>query len=362
MKGVDAMKQLLKPSLVLCLMMFFAPVVSHAQDKVSARAAVAIDAASERILYAKNPHYKQPPASTTKLVTAMVVLDHIPMDRVIKISDNAADTPTVSPRLRAGEHFTAQDLLYMALIRSVNSATVALAEAVAGSEEAFVELMNKKVQQIGIENTRFANASGLPGGEQYITAYDLAKIMKEAMRYPQIRDAINTRARHLSSLEGRKVFVKNTNQLLWSDDALLGGKTGYTKAAQHCFVGASQREGSMVIVSVLGESVRDNLWNDTNTLLDIGYEVIAGSRDPMVLFTNIQDRPVVLASYRPNSSSHTLSKKASVSNKKPSIKKQKKVKTAKSRELGNKKSVKENKRPLSRQALGGKATATLQNS
>ncbi len=361
MKRIVAIKQVFRVYFVLCLIMLLFPVVSHADEVVSARAAVAIDAASDRILFAKNPHYKQPPASTTKLVTAMVVLDHIPMDRVIKISDNAADTPTVSPRLRAGEHFTAQDLLYMALIRSVNSATVALAEAVAGSEEAFVELMNKKAQQIGIENTRFSNASGLPGGEQYITAYDLAKIMKEAMRYPQIRDAINTRARHLSSLEGRKVFVKNTNQLLWSDDALLGGKTGYTKAAQHCFVGASQREGSMVIVSVLGESVRDNLWNDTNTLLDIGYEVIAGSRDPMVFFTNLQDRPVVLASYKPNSSSTVLSKKGSGSNNK-TIKRQKKIKTAKSKELAKKKAVRANKRALSKQALGSKTTGTFHNS
>jgi D-alanyl-D-alanine carboxypeptidase (penicillin-binding protein 5/6) len=362
MKGKNEMKQVLKLSLVLCLMMILAPNVSYAQDQVSARAAVAIDAASDKILYAKNPHYKQPPASTTKLVTAMVVLDHLPMDRVIKISNNAASTPTVSPRLRAGEHFTAQDLLYLTIIRSVNSAAVALAEAVAGTEDAFVELMNKKAREIGTENTRFANASGLPGGEQYITAYDLAKIMKEAIRYPEIRDALNTRARHLTSLEGRKVFVKNTNQLLWSDDALLGGKTGYTKAAQHCFVGASQRQGKTVIVALLGESVRDNLWHDTNTLLDIGYEVVLGSRDPVVFFTNIQDRPVLLASYKPNSSSQTLSKKASVSNNKGLIKKHKRVKTAKSKEMVNKKAHRANKKTLPKQALGSKDTETFYNS
>ncbi len=295
---------------LLLILILSMPFYSHAQESVSAKAAVAIDASSDRILYAKNPNYKQPPASTAKLVTAMVALDKLSMEKIIKISENAANTPSVSPRIRPGEHFTAQNLLYMTLMRSVNSAAVALAEAVAGSEDAFAELMNKKAMELGAENTKFANASGLPGGEQYITAYDLAKIMKASLQYPQIKEIINTRAKHLASTEGRKVFLKNTNQLLWSDEGLLGGKTGYTKAAQHCFVCAAQKGESMIIVAVLGESVRDNLWHDTNILLSRGYDVLVGKEDPMVFFTNIQDRTMVLASYKP-APSQRIAKKES---------------------------------------------------
>lgn len=335
MKGTLKMLRITGLLVVVCLLLIASNVM--AQDLVSARAAVAIDMQTDRILYAKNPNYKQPPASTAKLVTAMVVIDRISMDKVIKVSDNAANTPTVSPKIRAGEHFTAQDLLYMTLMRSVNSAAVALAEAVAGSEEEFVELMNAKASQIGAENTRFANASGLPGGEQFITAFDLAKVMKEALKYPLIREIINTRAKHLASTEGRRVFLKNTNQLLWTDDGLLGGKTGYTKAAQHCFVSAAQKGDSTIIVAVLGETVRDNLWNDTITLVNKGYSVISGKEEPMIFFTNIQNGAVTLASYKRTTYENLSQKTRYTEQDKKSIQRQSKKQTAKQKALKSKK-------------------------
>ncbi|MCX8069282.1 MAG: D-alanyl-D-alanine carboxypeptidase [Thermodesulfovibrionales bacterium] len=294
MKGRKQMKKFMVFCLTILLSIGILTTQSKADNDISARAAVAIELKTDRILFAKNPNYKQPPASTTKLVTAMVVLDRLPLDKVVKVSENASSTPTVSPRIRANEHYTVNDLLYMTLMRSINSAAVALAEAVAGSEEEFVRLMNEKAQQIDAENTRFANASGLPGGEQYITAYDLARIMKESLKYPQIREIINTRAKHLTSYEGRKIFLKNTNQLLWDDDGIvIGGKTGYTKAARHCFVSAGQKGDSMIVVALLGESVRDNLWNDTNFLLNRGYDVLEGKAEPMVYFATINENPTM---------------------------------------------------------------------
>ncbi|MGD0282002.1 MAG: serine hydrolase [Dissulfurispiraceae bacterium] len=267
-------------------------------EGVGARAAVVIDSATEKILYAKNPQWKLAPASTTKLVTAMVVLDTISPDTVITISENAADTPSVTPHLRAGERFTVRDILYLALMRSVNGAAVALAEAAAGSEPRFTVLMNEKVARLGAENTRFINASGLPGPGQYITAFDLSKVMKQALSYPLIKEIITTRTKDIHSVEGRRIFIKSTDQLLWMDEDLLGGKTGYTREARHCFVCAAQKGGYTLISSVLGESVRDDLWHDSQILLDRGYDVIQQKAEPVIYFSSAEERPVVLASYK----------------------------------------------------------------
>ena len=269
-------------------------------DEISARAAVVIDGNTDKILYAKNPNLKLPPASTTKLVTAMVALDRLNPESVITISEAAANTPSVSPRLRPGEKFSTRDVLYLALMRSVNGAAVALAEATAGSEAAFVKMMNEKAVRIGAENTRFINASGLPGPDQYITAFDLANVMKESLRYPMIKEIINTRTKKIYSVGGRRVFVKNTNQLLWADDDLVGGKTGYTRAARHCFVCAAEKGKDVLVAAMLGESVRSDLWQDSRVLLSKGYDVLAQKSEPMIYFSNADERPVVLASYKPH--------------------------------------------------------------
>ena len=267
-------------------------------EEVGARAAVVIDGTTEKILYAKNPNWKLLPASTTKLVTAMVTIDNISPDAVITISRNAADTPSVLPHLRAGERFTVRDILYLALMRSVNSAAVALAEATAGSEERFAGLMNAKVSTLGAENTQFINASGLPGPGQHITAFDLAKVMKASLQYPLIKEIINTRTKDIYSTEGRRIFVKSTDQLLWVDDDLVGGKTGYTRAARHCFVCAAQKGGNLLISAVLGESVRVDLWHDSQILLDRGYDVLTQKTEPVIYFSGAEESPVVLAAYK----------------------------------------------------------------
>lgn len=270
-------------------------------DEISARSAIVIDGGSERILFAKNPNMKLPPASTTKLMTAMVVLDRLHPDSIVIISKTSANTPSVTPHLKAGERYTVRDLLHIALMRSVNSAAVALAEAVGGSEDAFAKIMNDKASSIGADDTKFINASGLPGAGQYITAYDLAKIMKESLKYPLIREIINTRTKPVYSVEGRRLFIKNTDQLLWNDDDLVGGKTGYTRAARHCFVGAANKGQHILITVVLGESERDNLWKITNALLAKGYDVLNNRADSMISIGNSHNASVVKASYSKDS-------------------------------------------------------------
>ncbi len=271
-------------------------------EEVAATAAVVIEASSERILYAKNPNLKLRPASTTKLMTAIVALDHLHPDAMVKISERAAATPTVSPRLRAGEQFSVRSLLSLSLMRSVNSAAVALAEATAGSEERFADLMNRKAAEIGADNARFINASGLPGPDQYVTAFDLAKIMKETLKYPLVADTINTKTQVVHSSGGRRLLVKNTNELLWIDDDALGGKTGYTREARHCFVGAARKGNNVLISAVLGEAQRENLWNDTEKLIARGDNVMHRRAEPMITYSSQSESPIVFATYRSDGS------------------------------------------------------------
>jgi serine-type D-Ala-D-Ala carboxypeptidase (penicillin-binding protein 5/6) len=322
--GLNA-RNLMIVFLFLLLFSHFALVPSYADD-ISARAAVVIDGSSGNILYAKNPNAKLFPASTTKLVTAMVVLDKLNPEIVVTISANAANTPSVSPHLRAGEKLKVKDLLNIALIRSVNSAAVALAEAVSGSEEAFAKLMNEKAAAIGAENTSYINASGLPGDGQHITAYDLSLIMRAALRYPMIKEIINTRAQQVYTEGGRKIFVKNTNHLLWSDEDMVGGKTGYTKAARHCFVCAGQKGDSVLIAAVLGESVRSELWHDASTLLLHGEDVLAKKREPEIYYTSISESPVVYASQKVKKKKGSKFKAAKKGANKSKVKKKKRVK------------------------------------
>lgn len=238
---------------------------SHASE-ISAKAAVVINSADDTLLYGKNPDLKLPPASTTKLITAMVALDTLGPDEVTTISKKAALTTSVRPTLPGGGKLSVRELLCYALIRSINGAAVALAEASAGTEEAFVSLMNEKARSISALNTRFINASGLPGEGQYTTARDLAMIMKKALSYPLIAEIIHTATTALD-VKGKTVVLTNTNHLLWTDDGHLGGKTGYTRAARHCFVGASDKEEGTLIIALLGDASRSTLWTDAEKLL-----------------------------------------------------------------------------------------------
>ncbi len=175
-----------------------------------------------------------------------------------------------------------ETLLNAALIKSANDAAVALAEAVAGSEENFVDLMNSKALALGLDNTRFVNANGLPGPGQYITAYDLAEIMREAIKHPLLKDILGTRVTELTTGDGKTTFIKNTNRLLWSDEEFLAGKTGYTRQARHCFVGAGERETDTIIVALLSTPSRDLLWEETEYLMAFGTKVLHDLEEPIV--------------------------------------------------------------------------------
>jgi D-alanyl-D-alanine carboxypeptidase len=270
-------------------------------DDIDALSAVAIDGTTGKILFAKNPHLKIPPASTTKLVTAMVVLDNLPLDTKVKISKNAADTPSIPPKLYEGEVYTVEDLLYLMLMKSSNQAAVALAEAVAGSEDNFTILMNEKVRSLGLRESHFSTASGLPAPNQYTTSYDLALILYEALKYPFIKEVINTPVKIITSAKGRTLIIKNTNHLLEDrhlKEEIIGGKTGFTRASKHCLVNAVRIKDRLIITSVLGAPKRDILWKDSKKLIKFSELVLENKVTPVFITTVVNTNILVSKKFR----------------------------------------------------------------
>lgn len=262
-------------------------------DDIKSRAALVMEAETGRILYGKNPNLKRPPASTTKLMTAMVVLDKADINGMVTISEKAAGVSPHKTNLKPGERVTVKTLLYAALMTSANDAAYALSEAVGGSENRFTELMNQKAMALGMADSHFINSTGLPGRGQYTTAYDLARMLRQAMKYPLVREIINTKSGNVTTEDGRSIFLKNINKLLWEDEAVIGGKTGYTREAKHCFVCARQEGNETVISAVLGAPNRGMLWKESEELLTMGFAVKNNHEEPVVHFTKADYRQSV---------------------------------------------------------------------
>lgn len=292
--GLQVCRRIVLYSLVSLFFIFHFSLFTASADEVSSRAAVVIDASTGRILYAKNPDLKLAPASTTKLMTAIVAIENADLKDIVTISRNASHVSPHKAGFKAGDRVSIEKLLYAALVNSGNDAAVALAEGVAGSEARFVEMMNKKAASIGASNTKFINPHGLPGPGQYITASDLSKIMTYALRYPKLKEIIGTRVTEISTQNGHSIFLKNTNRLLWSDDELVGGKTGYTNKARHCFVCAAERQRDTVVVAVLGSPSRSDLWKESETLIVKGFELMESKGEPVVYLSKVDDESPVM--------------------------------------------------------------------
>jgi serine-type D-Ala-D-Ala carboxypeptidase (penicillin-binding protein 5/6) len=235
-----------------------------------------MDAGTGHILYQKEPDLRLPPASTSKIVTALVALESQKNPKqLLAVTRKATQVPASKIYLRSGQLMTMKDLLYSVLLSSANDASLVLAEGVAGSVKRFAEMMTKKVRDIGAANSHFTNPHGLTAPDHYSTARDLATIFRYAMNNPTFREIVQTKSSRVKSISTgkkksvRQISVRNHNRLLWNFDGAIGGKTGYTRAAQKCFVGAVSRNGVTLIVSILGSR---NLWGDTTKLLEHGFD------------------------------------------------------------------------------------------
>jgi D-alanyl-D-alanine carboxypeptidase (penicillin-binding protein 5/6) len=246
------------------------------EEELSARAFLLMDAKTGKILFQKEPDLRLPPASTTKILTAIVTLESgRKLNEWLTVSKTATRVPASKLYLRPGQTISIEHLLYGVMLSSANDASLVLAEGIAGSVEKFAELMTQKAHELGATNSRFSNPHGLTAEDHYSTARDLATIFKYAMKHQTFQQIVQTKISAVKSVSpGRKkpqarlISVRNHNRLLWNFDGAIGGKTGYTHAAQKCFVGAVERNGVSLIVSLLGS--RD-LWGDTKRLLEHGF-------------------------------------------------------------------------------------------
>lgn len=222
--------------------------------ETEATSAILMDAASGQIFYEKESHKELPPASVTKIMTLLVAADAVASGKVkltdiVTASENASKLGGSQIYLKPGETFTLEQMLIAIAVGSANDGCVAVAEHISGTHEAFVEEMNNKALALGLKNTHFVNAYGLPAKGHYTSAYDLAVISKEALNYPLVRKLTSMKE---YDLRDGKFKLWNTNKLLWWYPGTDGFKTGWTNEAKYCLASTVERNGLRLICVVMG--------------------------------------------------------------------------------------------------------------
>ncbi|MDE6302172.1 MAG: D-alanyl-D-alanine carboxypeptidase, partial [Clostridia bacterium] len=234
----------------------------------SARGGVLIEQSTRRVLLDEDMHIKCYPASTTKVLTALVVLNNLPLDRVVKVPKAAEGVEGSSIYLRAGQKITVEDLLFGLMLRSGNDAAVALAIETAGSVENFALMMNETATMLGAHNSHFVNPHGLHDDNHYTTAYDLAMITASAYENEDFVRIVSSKKAKIT-VDGVATYIGNKNKLLTLYEGANGVKTGYTKRSGRCLVGGASRDGMQLITVVFNYN---DMWNDTIRMLNYGFD------------------------------------------------------------------------------------------
>lgn len=209
-----------------------------------------IEQSSGRVLHSENENLRLPMASTTKVMTAYVIIKNFNIDEIISIPKQAVGIEGSSIYLREGELFRVKELLFGLMLRSGNDSAVALALYAAGSIENFAVLMNRETKLLGLSNTNFTNPHGLDDSAHYTSAYDLAMITKAAFEYPAFREIVSTKNISIGDGESKR-FMQNKNKILFQYEGGNGVKTGFTKKSGRCLVSSSTRDGMTLICVVL---------------------------------------------------------------------------------------------------------------
>jgi D-alanyl-D-alanine carboxypeptidase (penicillin-binding protein 5/6) len=278
-------------SSLLFLLGFLVPVRAKAQGEADlelhAKAAVLLDGGSGRVLYGnENSTMRLPMASTTKIMTCILVLEQGNLEDLAEVSAYAQSMPKVHLSVREGEFYQVSDLLYSLMLESHNDSAVVLAEYVGGSVEGFAALMNRKAEEIGCKDTHFVTPNGLDDELHYTTAEELAKIMRYCICISDKKEEFleitrtashsftNYRKENGEKIAGDRSFtVNNKNAFLSMMDGALSGKTGFTSNAGYCYVGALKRDGKCLIVALLACGWPGNKgwkWEDTRKLMEYG--------------------------------------------------------------------------------------------
>ncbi|WP_239585931.1 D-alanyl-D-alanine carboxypeptidase family protein [Bacillus mesophilus] len=241
-----------------------------------AKSAILIERDTGTILYDKNSNEKLPPASMTKIMTMILIMEaidsgSITLDEKIRTSEYAASMGGSQIFLEAGEEMTVEEMLKGIAIASGNDASVAMAERIAGSEEAFVKMMNDKVAELGLENTSFKNPTGLPAEGHYSTAHDMALMAKELLKYDLITKFTSLYEDYLREDTDKKFWLVNTNRLVKFYPGVDGLKTGYTSEAKYCLTATAKKDGMRVVAVVMGAPTPKDRNAQVTKMLDYAF-------------------------------------------------------------------------------------------
>ncbi len=258
-------------SYIVSILLLIVPVQAvSALPTISASSAIMIEAQTGNILFDKNALEIRAPASTTKILTALLAIEHGNLDMPVRVGKKADLTSESSIYLNENDLISLNNLVHGALIKSGNDACVAIAEALAPSEEEFVGLMNLKAKAIGAQATNFRNTNGLPQEAHLTTAYDLAIITRYALCNPVFREIVQKKSYELRWLNpSRRITIKNTNKLLWLYPYATGVKTGTTAKAGKCLVASAKYADRELIVVLLNSP---NRFGDAQRLFEYGFK------------------------------------------------------------------------------------------
>lgn len=269
----------MKKILILLMINFlFIPVVSAEDLKLAenAKSAILIEASTGEILFEKNADERLVPASMTKMMSMLVIIEAIENDDLkwnqeIQVSENASSMGGSQILLETGEKMSVRDLFKGVAIASGNDAVVALAEAVAGTEDAFVQKMNDKAKELGLKNTNFKNPHGLDTANHYSSARDMSLIAKELVKHEKVLEFTSVYEDYLRENTDRKIWLVNTNKLVRFYDGVDGLKTGFTEGAGYCLTATAKKDGMRVIAVVMGEADSKTRNQEVSEMLDYAF-------------------------------------------------------------------------------------------
>lgn len=265
--------------ILLIIMSFFVlnlNVLAEEDFAPNGKSAILVDNLSGKVLYEKNADEKLAPASMTKLASMLMVMEaidngNLKFEDKVTISEEAANMGGSQVFLQAGEVYTVYDLLKSVAIASGNDAVVALAEKIGGSQSGFIDMLNKRLKEIGATNTNFVNAHGLDAEGHYSTARDMSIIARELLKHPKILEFTSIYEEYLEKNDGSRIWLVNTNKLVRFYDGVDGLKTGFTKTARYCLTATASKNNFRLISVVMGEDTSENRSSDTVKMLNYGF-------------------------------------------------------------------------------------------
>ena len=244
------------------------------EPNLVSEAAILVDSKTNQILYTKNENKKMFPASTTKILTAILALENCDLSETVTISENVINSIPAgysSANLQYGEILTVEQLLQLLLICSANDAANALAEYVGGSIESFVSMMNSKIYELGLENTHFVNPHGLDAENHYSSAYDMAIMALNLIKYEDVLKYTSTYEDYFNKPDGSRTWLVNTNKLVRFYNGVDGLKTGYTKNAGYCLTATAKKDNLRYITVLMGSPTLNDRSKETTEMLNYAF-------------------------------------------------------------------------------------------